>query len=76
MREREIIEQLTKVLEFYADPANYLYCQNRFLEYGERNHDLQSTNVIGHKAREVLNCLQQQQAEKILGDEDMYHEQA
>ncbi len=55
--EKHPLEIVRDVLEFYASGTFALVHENRFLEWGESNVEITSTNVIGHRASEALNIL-------------------
>lgn len=55
--EKHPLETVRDVLEFYASGTFALVHENRFLEWGESNVEITSTNVIGHRASEALNIL-------------------
>lgn len=47
--------RLKEALRFYADVGNILFMEKYgFLEYGDKNIDLQGTNPFGEKARAAL----------------------
>jgi hypothetical protein len=45
---------MAEALKFYADVGSILLYENKFLEWGDRNIDLQTTEQFGHKARVAL----------------------
>jgi len=55
--EKHPLELVRDVLEFYASGTFALVHENRFLEWGESNVEITSTNVIGHRASEALTTL-------------------
>lgn len=55
--EKHPLEKVRDVLKFYASGTFALVHENRFLEWGESNVEITSTNVIGHRASEALTAL-------------------
>lgn len=53
------IAVLEEALRFYADGDFVLLHENKFLEWGDRNIDLQGTNILGTKAKQALDGVEE-----------------